>query len=331
MSLRLKAGALLYDWPRFRRSLRSGRWPLMHNRDERITVNGRGVKCDWRFTSDLHIAKVFPALGRRLFDLAFADWPTVLRDVPEAGGDLPAVSFVIGHRGLDRLPHLLLTLRSIAGQERVPFECIVVEQDAAPSIERNLPSWVRYLFTASHHDYNRGAAFNAGAGVARGRVVILHDNDIAVPAAYAAKAHERIVEGSRFADLKRFLFHLDEGETGRVFATGRIEPRRISTVMQNAQGGSIAAEREAYFAIGGFDDAFVGWGGEDNDFWDRAATTDHADHFGSLPMVHLHHEPQAGKVAGADAPAVKRYFERESIPAEERIRLLLARRTDGHG
>lgn len=325
MSLRQQVGALLYDWPRFRRSLRGGRWPLMHNRNERITAGARGVRCEWRFTSDLHIAKVFPALGGRLFDAAFTEWPIVLRETPEARNEVPDVSFVIGHRGRARLPHLLLTLRSIAGQESVPFECIVVEQDAAPAIEWDLPSWVRYLFTESHDDYNRAAAFNAGARLARGRVLILHDNDIVVPAAYAAKAQVRVVGGFSFADLKRFLFYLDEEQTQRAFASGVMAPAGISTVMQNAQGGSIAAEREAYFAIGGFDDAFVGWGGEDNDFWDRAATTNRADHFGLLPMIHLHHPPQGGKVLGAEAPAVKRYFERESIPAEERIRQLVAR------
>src|SRR2546430_11025933 len=63
MSLRHRIGALLYDWPRYRRAMRGGRWALMHNRNERVSTDGRGVRCEWRFTSDLHIAKVFPTLG----------------------------------------------------------------------------------------------------------------------------------------------------------------------------------------------------------------------------------------------------------------------------
>src|SRR5260221_5232637 len=169
MSLRQQVGALLYDWPRFRRTVGHGRWPLMHNRDERVTANARGVRCEWRFTSDLHIAKVFPTLGRRLFDAAFAEWPVMLREAPEAGNEVPDVSFVIGHRGTARLPHLLLTLRSIAGQAGVPFECIVVEQAAAPVIETSVPPWGRYLFVESLQHYNLPPALHSRTLLARGR------------------------------------------------------------------------------------------------------------------------------------------------------------------
>src|SRR5258706_609549 len=118
MSLRRRVGALIYDWPRYRRALRSGRWELMHNRDERV-------------------------------------------------------------------------------------------------------------FTECRTDYNRAAAFNAGVAAARGTFVVLHDNDIVVPARYAA---EVAANGHDFIDIKRFIFHLH--------ADGQ-----LASVMQNAQGGSIAARR----------------------------------------------------------------------------------------
>src|SRR5262245_26903383 len=115
MGLRQRIGALIYDWPRYRRAIRSGHWELMHNRNERISADGRGVKCEWRFTSDLHIANVYPSMGRKLMETAFAQWPIgQAEDRPASGA--PEVSFVIGHRGLDRLPLLQQTLRSIAGQ-----------------------------------------------------------------------------------------------------------------------------------------------------------------------------------------------------------------------
>jgi hypothetical protein len=312
MGLRQRIGALIYDWPRYRRAMRSGRWELMHNRNERISTDGRGVRCEWRFTSDLHIANVYPSLGKKLMDAAFAQWPIARRDAPELATESPEVSFVIGHRGFDRLPLLLETLDCIAGQRDAAIECIVVEQAAAPEMRTQLPPWCRYLFTECTTDYNRAAAFNAGAREAKGTFVILQDNDIVVPARYAAEVVARGAEGFDFIDLKRFLFHLDERG-------------RLATIMQNAQGGSIAVRRDAYFAIGGFDDAFIGWGGEDNDFWDRAETTGKAFHYGYLPMIHLHHPPQKGKLDGAAAPAVRRYREMESVSAEERIRRLRER------
>jgi hypothetical protein len=311
---RQSIGALIYDWPLYRKVRRSGRWELMRNRNERITTDERGVRCEWDFTSDLHIAKVFPSTGAALMRMSFAQWPVETRDAAERS-DAPLVSFVIGHRGVSRMPHLLTTLRSIMGQRGVPIECIVVEQDRERVVEAQLPRWVRYVFTSCETDYNRSAAFNAGVSEARGEFVVLHDNDIVVPADYAREVVGRGRDGFELMNLKRFLFHLDAPDD-RV-------PR---SVMQNAQGGSIAAARRTYLAIGGFDDEFVGWGGEDNDFWDRARAHGNVYEFGYLPMIHLHHEAQKGKVDPATT-AVKRYFEIRSIPPEERIRRLLARRS----
>ena len=314
-SLRLRAGALLYDWPRFELNLRTS-WIAIRNRNERLTLDGRGARCEWVHTSDLHIAKVFPSAGARLMRRAFQDWPIVFRDAL-APSSTPDVSFVIGHRGLDRLQHLLATLRSIAGQQDASVECIVVEQSLAPEIAASLPSWVRYFHTPANEPYNRAWAFNAGAREARGSVLVLHDNDMICPARYAAEAAERAREGWSFLELKRFLFYLDA-----------LDARVPENVLQNAQGGSIAAARDAYFAIGGFDESFVGWGGEDNEFWERAETTKSVYAFGYLPFIHLWHAPQAGKQS-ADAPAVRRYHELKGIPPEERIRRLLERRRPG--
>lgn len=319
MSLRQRLGALVYDWPKFELRMRSGKWIRVHNRAERITTDGRGVRCEWQFTSDLHIAKVFPSMGHRLMDAALRDWPISLRDEAPVVAERPEVSFLIGHRGLGRLPLLLQTLRSIAGQRDVAFECIVVEQSVTPEIETTLPPWVRYLHTPTDspdYEYSRSWTFNAGAAIARGRVLILHDNDMLVPERYAAEAAARVREGASFADLKRFVFYLDgDGE--------------LATVVQNLHGGSVIATREGYFQVGGFDESFVGWGGEDNDFRERAEEHGGLYPFGYLPIVHLFHEPQKGKLQGAEAPAVKRYRELAQIPAKERIARLRALRESG--
>ena len=327
-SLRTQIGALVYDVPRFLSSMaRRGRWIHMRNRSERTSFDGRGVQCHWQFTSDLHVAKVFPRAGEWLMEKAFAEWPIASIDAP-ASLDPPLVTFVIGHRGLERLPHLLATLRTIAGQTDVPIECVVVEQAMEREIESKLPAWVRYLHTpppSRDYDYNRSWTLNAGARAARGELVVFHDNDMLVPRRYAAELHARLREGLDFLDLKRFTFYLPEETTQRFFASGVVRTNVASTVVQNLRGASIAASRRAYLDIGGFDESFVGWGGEDNEFWERAEVGGRVYVHGYLPFVHLFHAPQRGKLQGSEAPAVRRYRELSAVPPEERIRRLTAR------
>jgi GT2 family glycosyltransferase len=332
MSLRQRLGALAYDWPRFLRHGLLGDANLMRNRREAIVSDGRGVRCDWMYTSELHLANVHPRASRVLLRRSLAKWPIVLRDAP-APSSTPAISFLIGHRGLERLPNLLATLRSIAGQSGVAVECIVIEQSAEREIATALPAWVRYLHTpvAPGFDYCRAATFNEAVKIARGEVIIAHDNDMLVPQRYASEVLARVREGWQFIDLKRFIFYLTEGDSRAIFESSReraaLRRDHTTTIVQNLKGGSIAATKQAYLAIGGFDEDFVGWGGEDLEFWERARAGGRVYEFGYLPIVHLWHRAQAGKVDRDGAPALRRYEELRAVAPEERIRRLRSRQS----
>jgi len=321
-SIRHRAGALVYDWPRFVRAMaRRGGWVRFRNRNDAVSIDPAtgGVRCEWRFTRDLHISNVFPWTGRALLRRSLSDWPIAFADAP-AMDDEPRVSFVIGHRGEARLPLLLETIATIAAQS-IPVECIVVEQSATIVAQARLPKWVRHIHTPIASDsvpYNRSWTLNTGAKAARAKLLVLHDNDFLVPVRYAAELAARHAEGCDFIDLKRFMFYLPQHDSERVMASrdlSNVTPERITQNL--CGGGSIAADRDAYFDIGGFDESFVGWGGEDNDFWDRAATRRVFAH-AYLPLVHLWHAPQAEK-AFVQREGVPRYEELSRVPPETRI------------
>lgn len=334
MSLRLSLGALVHDVPRFLWTMRPGEraagvghWVEMRNRRERLesAPDGLGMRCRWQWTSDLHLARAYPPMARRLMARALHDWPVRCADAPPVAHAEPAVSFMIGHRGLERLPHLLLTLRSIAAQDDVSFECVVVEQSATPQVAAELPGWVRYLHTPvpEGRRYSRSAAFNAGARMARGRLLVFHDNDMLVPSRYGSELAARHAEGYEVVNLKRFVFYLSAEHSTRVLTDGPpFTGCAPEAVVQNLEaGGSLAVDRAAFDEIGGFDESFEGWGGEDTELWDRALTR-RCWEYGYLPIVHLWHAAQAEKGRGGNG----RYDELVHVAATERIARLISAR-----
>src|SRR3954468_5814063 len=94
-NLKVYAGAAVYDLPRYVRNIHGpGRWVYLRNRDERLTTDTRGARCEWQFTSDLHVAKVFPRASTSIMKTAIREWPIQLRDAPPDATAHPDVSFI---------------------------------------------------------------------------------------------------------------------------------------------------------------------------------------------------------------------------------------------
>lgn len=323
--LRALAGVYAKDWLRYRRRMAApdDSYLSICNRYETLESNpgGPGQRCMWQWTSTLHAPTVVPDLGLRLMRRALSDHPVRRASTPRNAGGAVDLSFVIGHRGGARLPLLLATLESIAAQRDVSLECIVVEQDAAPSVESSLPSWVRHIHIPCEPGlpFSRSWAFNVGAREARASVLVLHDNDMVISEDYASCVLRHVNDGYDVVNLKRFIFYLAEQHTGRYLsAAPALAQSPPAFVVQNAEGGgSVGITRGGYERIGGMDESFVGWGGEDNEFWERALTL-RVWPYGYLPLVHLWHPAQAGKQS-ADNPMLRLYRSLSSIPVADRI------------
>ncbi len=297
------------------------------NRNERLEAapDGRGQACLWRFTSRLHAPSVQPGLGLRLLERCLEEAPIRRRSAPRWGDGPPELSVLIGHRGTERLPLLLATLESFAAQEDVRLECLVIEQDSQPRIAERLPAWVRHVhgpLSDPGAPYNRSHTFNLGARQARAPVLLLHDNDMLVPAEYGRRLLERVARGYAVVNPKRFVFYLDEDHSARVLdGSEDYGARPAEAIVQNLEaGGSMAITAEAYAAIGGMDEGFVGWGGEDNEFWDRCLTRP-TWIWGYEPIVHLWHRGQPLKHR-RDNPNLERARAVMRRPPLERIAAL---------
>ena len=308
-------------------------WVSLRNRQEELrpNPNGPGFLCDWRWTSALHACQVFPRLGSAVMVAALNQWPIELR-AEGIGHVPPEISFIIPHRQVDRVPLLLATLESILAQD-VPVECIVVEQGPRPELH-NLPAEVKSIHLPHPEDptgWYKSWAYNVGAAAARAPIVVCHDGDILVPSAYGRELLTRFSDRQcEVVFAQRFLFYLSSEHTAQVLAERRVAaahpPERI---VQNWKGGTLAIRRSTFFEIGGFDEAFEGWTGEDIEFHDRTLVRQ-GWHYGYLPFVHLWHPAQPDKVSSQRAANLAFTEQMMQIPREVRVAMLKRRQSWCH-
>jgi hypothetical protein len=322
---RRRAGVLLFDSMRYARVFSTGAWTEHCNRNQvlRRADDGPGCHVDEPWSSDMAACHVFPSWGALVMRQALRQWPFRFRFDARCGNGIPDVSFIIPHRGRSRLPLLRLTIASILGQEEARVECIVVEQSPRSEIGAgDLPPGTRHLHLPHPSDpegWHFAWAFNEGARVARADRLIFHDGDIPAPCHYAREAARILDDGWSAAYLQRFLFCLDEEGSATVMGSRSVPPGLVpGRVRQNWKGGTRAVRRSEFFDIGGFDEAFVGWGGEDVEFFDRLLSR-RLWRFGYLPFLHLWHPPQAAKINGGRERNLDHMERLLGMPREQRV------------
>jgi hypothetical protein len=136
-----------------------------------------------------------------------------------------------------------------------------------------------------------------------------------VPSGFAAGIAARLRGGLDALRLARYIFYLDEATSREIWAHHHFGSlRQVSQVVEN-NPTPVAIARDAYLQIGGHDESFFGWGGEDNEFMNRLRTLRLGE--GSfLPIIHLWHPEAPNRSGDRNAGHLKR---RLAIPAAERI------------
>ena len=273
------------------------RWQDLCNRHEQLSrcdEEGRG--CLWEHSSLLTPCRFFPQLGGRLLEHVSQAHPFSMEMQANTG----PVSAIIPVRGTDRgkvLFFVASALRAVCGPES---EVLVCEHDVEPHHRHDWPEGIRHVFipTAEGEAFNKSKALNAGALAARHPMLLLHDADVWPPADYVSRCVGLMMrEGWEAVRPIRFLFLLDEAQSGAAMASGSIRGiQAVPKVQQNNPGLSSFVRRDVYMELGGHDERFTGWGWEDMEFLDRLRTRKwYSGSF--LPAIHLWHAiPPAKKI-----------------------------------
>jgi hypothetical protein len=278
-----------------------GSWLDLCNRSEELRRDefSGGRVCLWRDSSMLTVCRVFPEVGERLLQHCLDQWPIRLNlDNTSSITDPPTASVLMVIGGCDRLPQFHLALAALRGQSFKAMELIVVEQGPLASLRGKLPADVRYRhdFSAEGTPFNKSRALNIAAEMALGEVLVIHDADFLVPADYIAEI-TRVLQKADGVRPARFIFYLNQETTKSLIQSNELLAAcEIDYVTQNTPC-PMALRTSTYWDIGGHDESFVGWGGEDTEFLSRLRTRVVAEG-GWLPVVHLWHPPASKKING---------------------------------
>ncbi|MFJ9034306.1 galactosyltransferase-related protein [Streptomyces sp. NPDC102274] len=204
------------------------------------------------------------------------------------------------HPGGLRTRNLLACLYALADQEGGPaYRVTVVETDIEPRTRAALEGAVDdYVFAYKDGLFNKAWAVNVGvveAGADAMYTCIL-DADILVDRHFVASNAARLSEGGHGTHLPfRWSLSLDEPSTQRALTLRTREgianvPGSVlrGLLLREPPGGCVWLRTKVLHAVGGFDERYEGWGGEDDDVIARLAATAPLVRYDDA-LLHLNH------------------------------------------
>jgi glycosyltransferase involved in cell wall biosynthesis len=266
---------------------------------------------------------LFPNLGCRLLEHVLRDWPIRLNQEDDfALHSQPRISILIPVGGSDRMHQFRLALAAALGQVGVAFEVLVVEQSSEPTLAMKMPRGVRYFHQvrACEDPFNKSSALNFAAREASGEFLLFLDADLLLPSKFAAEC-ARVLDHVDGVRPGRFVFYLDRSSSERLSADFKLKPTSIESVVANTPM-PLAVRTSTFWEVGGHDESYVGWGGEDSEFLDRLRTRSVCEG-GWMPLVHAWHPAAPGKQGERNR---KHHRARMAVTAQTRITQLLAAR-----
>jgi len=154
-----------------------------------------------------------------------------------------------------------------------PRQVIVVEQDAAPTLGDLAPSpGLHVLFAYNPGPFNKSWGFNVGVRASSGSLLAFGDADVMCRSLPRAVAMAR--SGAPVVRAFSRVLDLDEAESAMLradlsclsdpsFAAGASD-RAQSGEFPPLSGGLVLLQRQFLALLGGWDERFLGWGGEDD-------------------------------------------------------------------
>lgn len=247
----------------------------------------------------------------------------------------PRLSIVICFRdwGLDRLKAAVRSHFLNAQIGKIELEVIVSDygsQEPSLIVDAIEPLGARVVRTETSDVWSRAAALNAGVRAARAPYIVTTDADIIFTPAAMPQLLEQL---AAFPDALYLIQCRDLPES---YPVERIDAllaanweEGIAVAKQQAtirprwgMGGFSAFSRSLFSIINGYDERMKVWGGEDNDFAQRARWAGFPIRWLSRPdaaILHMWHEPSKQKASETDEGRAAMEFNREIVSRDKTL------------
>jgi cellulose synthase/poly-beta-1,6-N-acetylglucosamine synthase-like glycosyltransferase len=174
-------------------------------------------------------------------------------------------TYVIGYRhNIERLQNLRRVLDWINGFGGV--EVLLIEQDTHSKI-KHLNLKAKHIFTKSNMPYNRSWAFNVAMRYANSNIIVFGDSDLImepnqfITGLNSLNNYEMVSPYHSVVDLTQQESNMSLDQIININRPGRGETDNQKI---NISGGIAMFRRDAIQKIGGWNEDFIGWGGEDD-------------------------------------------------------------------
>lgn len=205
----------------------------------------------------------------------------------------------------NRLRNLLACLLALRDQSspRERYQVTVVETDSEPRWSDIIrPFADHYLFAAKPGPFNKAWTVNVGVRHTPGRpeAICILDADVLTDHRFVERNAARFRRPGTGGHLTyRNMLSLDEQATSHAIRerVGERKPEAdpgyfCGFMLRRPPGCCVWVRSAAYDRIGGMDERYEGWGGEDYDFLHRLDLDTPLDNYDDW-LLHMHHPPSA--------------------------------------
>jgi hypothetical protein len=204
-----------------------------------------------------------------------------------------------------RLRNLLACLLALRDQSspRERYQVTVVEADAEARWSDVIrPLADHYVFAANPGPFNKSWTVNVGVRHSPGQpeAICILDADVLVDREFVERNAARFRRPGTGGHMTyRNMLSLDEPATSHAIR-GRVHQRRPEAdpdhfcgfMLRRPPGCCVWVRSAAFERIGGMDERYEGWGGEDYDFLHRLDLDAPLDYYDDW-LLHMHHPPSA--------------------------------------